>query len=301
MLWKSGLVLSLLLVAPAAAKSRIVVIGINASSEALRPVALTINEQVMTDLGREERLDVLGTSDVQDLIGLERQKQLMGCSDSSTCMVEISSALGAPWLVSGSLGKLGKAMRLDLKLIRTRDGKVVFRDGKTFKDESDVYEAVSALVTKMLKAIDYQEGATADVPKVVAPVVEAKPATPPADAPPAAPPPAVAQPVAPSAGGNVGKWVLGGAGLAAAVTGGILLGVGFSNYESTKGSRATLDYETAQSQYTAANGLKVAGAAIGAAGVAALGAALVWVFLPADSPSAWFGIGVGGVQVRGSF
>lgn len=299
MLWKSGLFLSLILAAPAAAKSRIVVIGINASSDVLRPVALTINEQVMTDLGREERLDVLGTSDVQDLIGLERQKQLMGCTDNSTCMVEISSALGAPWLVSGSLGKLGKAMRLDLKLIRTRDGKVVFRDGKTFKDESDVYEAVSALVTKMLKAIDYKEGATVDAPKVAATVVETKP-PPSGEVTPPPPPPAV-EVTAPAASGNVGKWVLGGAGLAAAITGGILIGVGFSNYESTKTSRGNIEYATAQSQYMSANSLKVAGAAIAGAGVAALGAAIVWFLMPSESVTALFGIGVEGVQVRGSF
>lgn len=299
-LWKSGFVLSLLLALPASAKSRIVVTGINASSDALKPVALSINEQVMTDLGREEWLDVLGTSDVQDLIGLERQKQLMGCTDNSTCMVEISSALGAPWLVSGSLGKLGKAMRLDLKLIRTRDGKVVFRDGRTFKDESDVYEAVSALVTKMVKAIDAKEGATADAPKVAATVVETKPPPSGEVTPPPPPPPAVEK-SAPAASGNVGKWVMGGAGLVAAITGGVLLGVGFSNYEATKTARMGLTYENAQSQYMAANSLKVAGAAIGAAGVAALGAAIVWLFMPSEPVTALFGIGGDGVQVRGSF
>lgn len=296
-LWKS-VVVSLLLAVPAAAKSRIVVLGISASSDALRPVGLTINEQVMTDLGREERLDVLGTSDVQDLIGLERQKQLLGCSDNSSCMMEISSALGSPWLVSGSLGKLGKAMRLDLKLIRTRDGKVVFRDGRTFKDESDVFEAVSALVSKMLKAIDYKEGATVDAPKVATTVVETTP--PPVDAPPPTPPPSV-EASAPSASGTLGKWVLGGAGVAAAIAGGILIGVGFSNYASTSSKRAMLSYDTALSDYSAANGLKVAGAAIAGAGVAAIGAAIVWLFMPAEAATVLFGIGADGVQVRGSF
>lgn len=297
MLWKS-VVVSLLLAAPAAAKSRIVVLGINASSDALRPVGLTINEQVMTDLGREERLDVLGTSDVQELIGLERQRQLLGCSDNSSCTVEISAALGSPWLVSGSLGKLGKAMRLDLKLIRTRDGKVVFRDGRTFKDESDVFEAVSALVSKMLKAIDYQEGATVDAPKVA--VSETKP--PPAgEATPPPPPPSVETTSPTAANGNLAKWILGGAGVAAAITGGVLIGVGFSNYASTSTRRASLSYDTALADYSAANALKVAGAAIAGAGVAAIGAALVWLFMPADSVMVLFGIGSEGVQVRGSF
>lgn len=299
-----NLLLSLLLLAgPAAAKSRIVVLGISASSEALRPVAESINEQVLTDLGREERLDVLGTSDVQAVLGLERQKQLLGCSDSSNCLVEISGALGAPWLVSGSLAKLGKAMRIDLKLIRTRDGKVVFRDGRTFKDESDVFEAVSALVSKLVKAIDFKEGAgnvapgpTPEPVKVTPTPVEPKPT---AELPPPPAPPAVEKSAAPSS--SLGKWVLGGAGLAAALTGGALVGIGFANYEATRSRRAELDYAVAQSNYGAANGLKVTGVVVGAAGIAALGAALVWFLLPTDAANVAFGVSSNGLQVRGSF
>ncbi len=285
------LVSILLLGGSVAARSRLVVLGIAPSSPALKPIAESINEQVLTDLGREARLDVLGTSDVQAVLGLERQRQLLGCSDSSSCLVEISGALGAPWLVSGSLAKFGRATRVDLKLLRTRDGKVVFRDGQTFKDDSEVFEAVSVLVAKLLKAVDFTEGATPDAPVVDS---NAKPI-------PDEPPPAIASaPSTPAPSNSTGKWVVGGVGLAAVLAGGFVCGLGFANYDSTKARRADLEYSAAQSSYAAANSLKLAGGIIGGAGLAAVGAALVWFLLP-STPTVSIGFGENRLLVWGSF
>lgn len=282
-----------------AARAKVVVIGISASNDSLKPVAESISEQVLTELGHDERLEVIGTSDVQAILGIERQKQLLGCTDvANSCLIEISSALGAPWLVSGSLAKLGKAMRMDLKLIRSRDGKVVFRDGRTFKDESDVFEAVSALVTKLVKAIDIKEGAsttTSAPPPVV--VEPARPAV--TDvAPP--PPPVVETRAAPA--GNLGKWVLGGAGVVGVLAGaGMLIG-GFVSYDATKMNIGTFSFDGAKKEYESANGLKVAGAAVGGAGVAALVAAIVWFVMPSDAaPTTFIGVSPNGVLVHGGF
>ena len=214
--------------------------------------------------------------------------------------MEISSALGAPWLVSGSLAKLGKAMRMDLKLIRARDGKVVFRDGRSFKDESDVFEAVSALVAKLVKAIDIKEGASTTTTSAPPPVV-VEPARPVVTDVPPPPPPVVVETTAAPAG-NLGKWVLGGAGVVGVLAGaGMLIG-GFVSYDATKMKIGTLSFDAATKEYSSANSLKVAGAAVGSAGLAALVAAIVWFVMPSDAaPTTFIGVSSNGVLVQGGF
>src|SRR5438309_267107 len=54
-------------------------------------------------------LKVTSRSEMQALLGLERQKELMGCSDESTasCLAELAGALGADGVLTGTLGKVG--------------------------------------------------------------------------------------------------------------------------------------------------------------------------------------------------
>src|SRR5882757_2883687 len=45
-------------------------------------------------------------ADLEAVMGLERQKQLLGCSEDSSCLAEISSALGVPLVATGRLTRL---------------------------------------------------------------------------------------------------------------------------------------------------------------------------------------------------
>jgi TolB-like protein len=137
----------LLLAFPAAAeRERVVVLELSASDPKLVALAKSITEQVQTELGHDGAIEVVGASDLALALGVERQKELVGCGEgSNTCMAEISQALGAPWLVSGSLSRSGDAMRLDLKLIRTANAKAQYRGGRAFKGEANVFDVVSVL------------------------------------------------------------------------------------------------------------------------------------------------------------
>lgn len=63
-------------------------------------------------------VEVLTSSEIAALLGLERQRQLLGCTDEQgSCLAEMANALGTDGLVRGSLGKFGKAYQLDLKVL----------------------------------------------------------------------------------------------------------------------------------------------------------------------------------------
>lgn len=117
-------------------------------------LAATLTEQVQTELQKQGH-KVMGTSDLAAMLGLERQKQLLGCAsaDSSSCMAELTGALGAEFLVSGAISRLGQTLRVDLKLQRTSTGAVVLRVGQAATTDQ-LFATVSDLVDKLNPAIE---------------------------------------------------------------------------------------------------------------------------------------------------
>lgn len=132
---------------------KVMVLNLTASERDLQPLADSLSESVLTELQRAKNLEVIGQSDVASMLGLERQKQLLGCSENS-CLAELSGALGTPWLVTGSVARLGKAYRLDLKLLQASTGAATWRDGKSTRDDSEVFEVLTSMVRDLLRALD---------------------------------------------------------------------------------------------------------------------------------------------------
>jgi TolB-like protein len=78
---------------------------------------------------RTRGLSVITSQDIATLLGVERQKLLLGCGeDSSTCMVELGSALGAQLVLTGSLAKLETSYQVNLRVLQSADGKVVAQE-----------------------------------------------------------------------------------------------------------------------------------------------------------------------------
>jgi hypothetical protein len=74
--------------------------------------------QALNDQG----LKVISQAQIGAILGLERQKQLLGCSDSSSCILEMTNALGADAVVVGSVGLVGESFQVDVKITSSRDG-----------------------------------------------------------------------------------------------------------------------------------------------------------------------------------
>lgn len=66
-------------------------------------------------------LRVITASEMSALLGLERQKQLVGCTDTS-CAVELANALGVDGLVVGSIGKFDTTYQVNIKVLSAIDG-----------------------------------------------------------------------------------------------------------------------------------------------------------------------------------
>lgn len=93
-------------------------------------------------------------ADIAAMLGLERQRQLLGCSEESGCSAEIGSALGVPLMVIGRLSKLEDRFDVDLRVVRQRDGVVVARDTRRIvgiKGLGELMEAAGDSLSKQLE------------------------------------------------------------------------------------------------------------------------------------------------------
>jgi TolB-like protein len=260
--------------APVPKKIRIAVLEIRAlGTEASR--AELLSEIALTEAASMPGYEVIGKSDIASMLGFERQKKVMGCTDDSSCLAEVGGALGVDFILVGSLGRIGTLQRLDLKLVDVKRSRVRGRVGVSVQGKE---EAVVAEVQKAVHdLLDRELGQRADPPVAKAPPhLEARPEKAPASAGATAiplPPPPRTTPrtgvatAAPTDGRRRWAYVAGGAGLAL-VAGGAVAGLSAkSAYDDEKAASARGDkgaYDSAKSKVKSmsavADGLFLAGA-----------------------------------------
>jgi hypothetical protein len=75
---------------------------------------------------RSQGLEVTSASDITTLLGLERQKQLLGCNDdASSCIAELGAALGCDAIITANLARLDDTYQGSLRVLSTKDGKTL--------------------------------------------------------------------------------------------------------------------------------------------------------------------------------
>jgi hypothetical protein len=90
----------------------------------VHPELATFYADQLAGAMRARGVRVLSASDIVALVGLERQRQLLGCGDSG-CIAEIGNALGCDGALLVSFAKLDDSLRAHLRIISIKDAKVL--------------------------------------------------------------------------------------------------------------------------------------------------------------------------------
>lgn len=144
---------------------------------------------------RTQGFEVITSRDIATVLGLERQKLLLGCSeDVNSCMSELGAALGCDAILTANLARLDDTYQGSLRVLSARDG-------KTLADEPIEANGQKALAREL-------EAAALRLVKKLRP-------------PPPPPPPASARAL---------SWIPLAAGVALGVGAGVTLGLANSNY-----------------------------------------------------------------------
>jgi TolB-like protein len=251
--------LAIAAVASAAGRTKIAVTEIKNVQGVQQGTATILSDIIVSEVAKQG-YDVISQSDINAMIGFEKQKKALGCSDAdSACLAEIGGALGVDFMVAGQVGQIGSRYRISLLLVDTKRAKVAARSAQFCdKNEDALAKAAETTLADLLRTARATEpspppvvaqpapaatqpsqpppqppSAPATGPAAAAPVTAAPaPATPPAlkpsVPPPAAsagslPPPPVAPAAARSRPWNGPAWITMGAGVAL-VAGGVVTG-----------------------------------------------------------------------------
>lgn len=113
---------------PASARAgrvtKIVVLPLAALGGVTEERARLLGDALAGELRRRPGVSVLTQADVSALLGVEKTRQMLGCSESG-CMAEIGGALGADRVVHGSLGRVGASLMVNLSALEPRRGAAV--------------------------------------------------------------------------------------------------------------------------------------------------------------------------------
>ena len=92
------------------------------------------------------RLRVTSAKDIQQLIGLERQRSLLGCdaATSTSCLAELAGALGVELLLNGSVVKSESGYLATLRVLRTADGQSVAAPTERLRSEDALLDWLDA-------------------------------------------------------------------------------------------------------------------------------------------------------------
>jgi hypothetical protein len=100
-----------------------------------------------------KRLRVVGQKDVSQMLSVEQQKQLAGCTETS-CLVEIAGAMGAQYLLDGTVGIVGQSNVLSLTLIDSSRGAVLGKKTAVVKGEREqLLASVHQLVAELMEPV----------------------------------------------------------------------------------------------------------------------------------------------------
>lgn len=100
-------------------------------------------------------LRITSSREIQALVGLERQKQLLGCADTETsCIAELAGAMGADALLLGDIGRFNDLLQLNVRLLSTQNGAPWGNESVRGRTEEELLNTFPALADRLVASVE---------------------------------------------------------------------------------------------------------------------------------------------------
>ncbi len=147
-------VLAALCTAASAAPSRKIAVTEMKNVQGVAPGTATIISDIIVSEVSRSGWDVISQSDIAAMIGFEKQRKILGCSEDSSCLAEIGGALGVDFMLAGQVGQIGSRYRISLLLVDAKKAKVATRAAQFCdRNEDALARAAESTVKEILGAI----------------------------------------------------------------------------------------------------------------------------------------------------
>lgn len=148
-----SLVVALALPAVATARTKVAVMDVKNVQGVAEGTATILTDILVSEVARYG-LEVVSKADITAIVGFEKEKTLLGCSDDSSCLAEIGGALGVDYMFTGQIGQIGSQYHLSFQLVDVRKARVAARSSRyAERDEDALLRATREAVAGALVAI----------------------------------------------------------------------------------------------------------------------------------------------------
>lgn len=97
-------------------------------------------------------LKVTSSRDIEQVLGLDRQRQLLGC-DESSCLTELVGALGVDAILTGSLASTGSGFLVTIRVLRASNGSDLVTVSQRLPDEARLGEWLEAQAPEIARRV----------------------------------------------------------------------------------------------------------------------------------------------------
>jgi hypothetical protein len=104
---------------------------------------------------------VVTRRDLEQAVGLDRQRELAGCGDSSSCLTELIGGLGFDALLIGSIAKLGTAYTVTVRVIQAADARERYSASARVKSEDALQDWFDDQAPRIADALQGPQSASA--------------------------------------------------------------------------------------------------------------------------------------------
>jgi TolB-like protein len=137
----------------AGGRSKVAVMDVRNVQGVAEGTATILTDIVVSDVARAGH-EVISRGDIAAMVGFEKQKQVLGCGDETSCLAEIGGALGVDWMITGQVGQIGSQYRISLLLVDSRKARVAARAAEFCeKNEDALVRAAQGTVAQILATI----------------------------------------------------------------------------------------------------------------------------------------------------
>lgn len=138
---------------PADKKPVLALINVSAGQGFTGDELSSVEEGLLSALEETKRFQVIGRTDLATMLDLETKKQLIGCESDTECMTSIAGSLGADYVASANVGRLGTTIQLTFKVIDARRAKALVHARETMNSDADLIPAADAIADQVVMAV----------------------------------------------------------------------------------------------------------------------------------------------------
>ena len=111
-------------------------------------VVKLVGEALASQLAKSALLEVLTAGDIKSALDLEAQKRALECGDES-CLAEIASALGAEYVVSGSVGTIGALTVVNVAMMNGKTAASMGRESVEAKNAEELLASTRSAADRL--------------------------------------------------------------------------------------------------------------------------------------------------------